>query len=101
MDDRVGTNPELRAQILEAYEEMGCPPEEAARITDAALLVHNTIETSRVEIITAGSKAFESAGLATNYNSFLLLIVQLELAHLNVVYQSLRAQVDGSTETVQ
>jgi hypothetical protein len=95
--DRVGQSEDLREQILEAYAEMGLPPEHAEALVNAAFDTHNSIEDRRSRIVErVGQPFFDGHGFDRNY---LMLVVQLEILHLQTVYHSM--QTDQPPETVQ
>jgi hypothetical protein len=106
MADRIGTNEELRTTIVAGFEAMGCPPGKAREIVQAGFDAHNDIEGYRAAVVKEVSAAFPDVE-ALDYidANLLLLIVQLEMAHLHQVFHFLKGQLgmtdDAGGETIQ
>lgn len=99
MDNRIGTNPEVRQQILDAYALLGCPPEQALQLVNTAFAAHNLIEDERARIIGDVGNAFAKLGTDDEFEgNYLILVTQLELMHLNLVLQSLQDQMGPTIE---
>lgn len=86
---------ELAAAIEAGYISMGCAPEEAKALVLKGYEMHYQIEDSRRLLIEASGVPEESR------INFILLVIQLEMTHLQLVMRNVMEQVgnplDGET----